>query len=48
MHDEARLDELNKDEWRDVARIVRPDWTDKDFDASWDEFQEMKRKRAMH
>lgn len=42
----ARLDEFDKDEWRDVARLLRPDWTDADFDRAWDDFQRMKAERA--
>jgi hypothetical protein len=44
---EARLDEHDRDEWRDVARVVRPDWTEAQFDAAWAEFVEMKRRKGM-
>jgi hypothetical protein len=37
-----RLDEFNRDEWYDVARILRPDWTEEDFDREWKEFQAAK------
>lgn len=41
----ARLDEFDKDEWREVVRLVRPDWTDEQFDEAWDDFQRMKAER---
>ena len=44
----ARLDEFDKNEWRDVARRLRPDWTDDDFDEAWDEFVELKRRANEH
>lgn len=43
----ARLDEFSKDEWRDVARILRPDWAEADFEQAWAEFVEIKRKKAL-
>lgn len=42
-----RLDEFDKIEWRDVARRVRPDWTDEQFEEAWREFHEMKRRRLL-
>lgn len=42
-----RLDEFDKDEWRLVARRLRPDWSDVDFDREWAAFQEMKRRKTM-
>lgn len=42
---ENRLDEYDKTEWRDVCKTVRPDLTDKEFDAMWDDFCEMKAKK---
>ena len=41
----TRLDEHDENEWRDVARILRPDWTDEDFTREWAEFQ---RDKAEH
>ena len=38
----TRLDEFDRLEWWDVARKLRPDWTEEDFDAAWDEFQRLK------
>lgn len=40
----VRLDELDKNEWRDVWRKVRPDWTDADFEKAWAEFVKVKLK----
>lgn len=37
--DGVRLDEFTRDEWWDIARIFRPDWTREQFDAEWDESQ---------
>lgn len=44
---ETRLDEFDKDEWREVHRMFKPDDTDEQFEAAWSEFQEMKRRRSM-
>lgn len=33
-----------KPEWREVARLARPDWTDAEFDTTWDHFQDLKSK----
>jgi hypothetical protein len=41
----SRLDEFDKNEWRDVARRLKPDMTDAQFDEAWDEFQADKRRR---
>lgn len=41
-----RLDEFSYEEWRDVARLLRPDWNDDEFEDAWLEFQEFKRKKA--
>jgi len=46
--EDARLDEFDRDEWRDVCRHVRPDWSDAQFDEAWAEFIDRKRRRAMH
>jgi hypothetical protein len=44
----AKLNELDKDEFRDTTRRLWPvGYTAEDFDRAWAEFQEMKRKRAM-
>jgi hypothetical protein len=42
-NEDARLNELDKSEWRDVSRALRPDWTDEQFEAAWARFCELKR-----
>jgi hypothetical protein len=44
---DARLNEFDREEWRDIARIFRPDWTEEDFDDAWKEFIEMKRRKSL-
>lgn len=39
---QVRLDELDKDEVRLLARLLRPDWTDTQFEAAWADFCEKK------
>lgn len=46
--EKIRLHELDKDEWRNVARKLRPDWTDEQFEEAWHEFCEMKRRKKIH
>lgn len=41
------MNELDKNEWWDVMRSVKPDLTREEFDLAWEEFQEMKRRRAV-
>jgi|GEM_PF-5648329 len=36
--------EFTKAEWWLVAQSVRPDWTQEQFDAAWDEFVALKAK----
>lgn len=44
--DDVKLNEFTKEEWRDVARIVRPDLTDEEYNTMWDDFiQEKARKQ---
>lgn len=43
----VRLTEFDKDEWRDVARKLCPDWTDEDFEREWAAFQKFKRRKKM-
>lgn len=43
----ARLDEFDRDEWRDVVRRLRPDWTERRFDEAWAAFCAMKRRRHL-
>lgn len=35
---------MDKIEWRDVARKLRPDWTDAQFDEAWADFVERKQR----
>jgi hypothetical protein len=42
-----RLDEFDKIEWRDVARKLRPDWSDEDFERAWAEFFAEKERKAL-
>lgn len=34
--------EFSKAEWWQVTQQVRPDWTQEQFDAAWDEFIALK------
>jgi len=43
---ETRMDEFDKDEWYQVCRTVRPDWTEAQFDKAWADFCEAKRRKA--
>lgn len=39
---------MTKDEWRDVALSLRPDWTEEDFEEAWIGFLDLKRRKALH
>lgn len=39
---EARLDSLDKDEWWDVCRRLRPDITREEYEVMWADFQQRK------
>ncbi len=43
---DVRLDEMDKNEWFDVCRRLRPDWTAEQFEEAWREFVETKRPDA--
>lgn len=45
MTEQVRLDELDRDEWWDVCRLVRPDITREEFENDWREFAELKQRR---
>lgn len=45
MPDTARLDEFDKNEWRDVARRASTKMTDDEFEAAWNKFIEIKRRK---
>lgn len=44
----AKLNEFDKDEWRDIYFHFKPNATEADYDKAWAEFVEEKRKRSMH
>lgn len=48
MADSPRLDEFDKIEWRDVVRLLRPDWTEAKFEAAWAKFIAMKKRRKLN
>ncbi len=35
----TRMDEYSKEEWWDVMRKLRPDWSEERFEEAWEEFQ---------
>lgn len=41
------LHQLTQEEFRDLTRPLCP-MTDEEFDAAWEEFQEIKRRREMN
>ena len=48
----TRLDEFDKNEWRDVCRLVmkrlgKPDFTEEEFEHFWAEFHAMKERRKL-
>jgi len=47
---DAKQNELDKEEMREVVRLLRPDWTDEQFDKEWNAFLELKRnwKKTVH
>jgi hypothetical protein len=47
MSEQPRLDEFDADEWFDVVRAINPALTREEFDASWEQFQEVRRRRAL-
>jgi hypothetical protein len=48
MSTRMNLNEFTKEEWRDVAREVRPDLGDDEFDRMWRGFQEVKARKTLH
>ena len=42
---DTKLNEFAKEEWRDVAKILKPEWTEEEFEAAWQEFLELKRRK---
>lgn len=45
MPDDSRLDELNREEWWEVAKRIDPNMTREQFDADWEEFCRLKAAR---
>ncbi len=39
---DAKLNELDKQEMRDISRAFKPEMTDEEFDAIWAEFVRLK------
>ena len=44
----ARLDELDQDEFWDVIHYLKPELLRPEYDKLWEEFQEGKRRRRLH
>lgn len=43
-----KLSEYTKDEWRSVAKRLKPGLTDVDYDKMWDDFISYKNKRKLN
>lgn len=43
----ASLHEFDKIEWRDIVRSVRPDISDEQFEADWEAFAQLKRRKRL-
>ena len=41
-----RLDELDKEEMRDLSKAMNPKLTDEQFDLDWAEFVELKKRKS--
>lgn len=46
ISDAALLNEYDREEWRLIARQLRPDWTDTQFNAAWADFVAMKARKT--
>lgn len=44
---EAALNEMDRDEWRDLCRTLRPNLSDADFDEMWIQFAEFKSRKYL-
>ena len=44
---DVKLNEYDKIEWRDVAHILRQDWTEAEFEKAWKEFVALKRRKEL-
>lgn len=38
----------SRDEWIEVSRQVKPDWTDDELGWAWDEMDALRQRRAAH
>lgn len=45
---DIRLDEYDADEWFDLVRAFKPELTREEFDKTWAEFQELKRRKQQN
>ena len=45
LPEDVRLNELSKEEFRDVTRLLRPNYTDEQYEKDWSEFCEFKRRK---
>lgn len=45
---DARLDELDREEFWDIARRLNPDLSREQYDRDWEEFQALKVARKRH
>ena len=41
-------DELTKEEWREVCRLLAPEWDDERFEEEWEEFCRWRERRGLH
>jgi hypothetical protein len=46
INDDVRLNEFGKAEWFDIARKLKPNLTEDEYNLMWDEFQQAKRQRG--
>lgn len=42
-HEQARLDELTREEWFALIHFIKPELTEDEFDDMWERFLTMKR-----
>ena len=45
---DVHLREYDRVEWYDILKQLKPELTQEEFDESWDELQEIKRKRELN
>jgi hypothetical protein len=44
----AKINELDKEEFRLIARKLVPHWSDEDFEREWAAFVRFKQAKALH